>query len=64
MSPMNESLADGVLRYPSTGLKVLIVGGGPGGCLTALECWRKGHEVQVLEKSLANSPSGTTPLEQ
>ncbi|KAI0897021.1 hypothetical protein F4806DRAFT_495528 [Annulohypoxylon nitens] len=60
MSPTNESLVDGVLRYPSTGLKILIVGGGPGGCLTALECWRKGHEVQVLEKSLANSPSGDT----
>ncbi|KAI1462168.1 hypothetical protein F4805DRAFT_475330 [Annulohypoxylon moriforme] len=60
MSPTNENIVDGVLRYPSTGLKVLVVGGGPGGLLTALECWRKGHQVQVLEKNTANSPSGDT----
>ncbi|KAL5592842.1 hypothetical protein FOBRF1_013150 [Fusarium oxysporum] len=51
-------VVDGVLRHPSTGLKVLVVGGGPGGYLTALECWRKGIDVEVLEKNSSNSPVG------
>ncbi|KAJ5504132.1 hypothetical protein N7463_007006 [Penicillium fimorum] len=51
-------VVDGVLRYPPTGLKVLVVGGGPGGYFTALECWRKGHDVELLEKNGANSPIG------
>lgn len=44
-------LVDNVLRYPPSGLKVIVVGSGPGGLLAAIECWRKGHEVEVLEKS-------------
>ncbi|KAK1624454.1 hypothetical protein BDP81DRAFT_464608 [Colletotrichum phormii] len=48
----------GVLRWPSTGLKVLIVVGGPAGLLTALECWKKGHDVEVVEKNSKNSTIG------
>ncbi|GIZ46900.1 hypothetical protein CKM354_001000600 [Cercospora kikuchii] len=39
-------------RHTSTGVKVLIVGSGPGGLMSALECWRKGHDViKILERS-------------
>jgi hypothetical protein len=39
-------------RHPSTGVSVLIVGAGMGGLMTALECWRKGHDVVgILERS-------------
>lgn len=58
--PTHENvIVDGVLRYPPTGLKVLVVGGGPGGYLTAIECWRKGHDVELVEKNSSNSPIGT-----
>ncbi|KIL86171.1 hypothetical protein FAVG1_10567 [Fusarium avenaceum] len=57
--PTHETvIVDGVLRYPPTGLDVLVVGGGPGGYLTALECWRKGHHVELVEKLSANSLTG------
>lgn len=39
-------------RLPVTGLKVLVVGAGTGGLMSALECWRNGHEVVgILERS-------------
>ncbi|KAF4634247.1 hypothetical protein G7Y89_g3863 [Cudoniella acicularis] len=38
-------------RYPETGISVLIVGAGIGGLTCAMECWRKGHTVQILERS-------------
>ncbi|OJJ38125.1 hypothetical protein ASPWEDRAFT_56962 [Aspergillus wentii DTO 134E9] len=37
-------------RYPSSGLDVLIVGGGLGGLTFAIEAHRKGHNVRILEK--------------
>lgn len=55
-------VVDGVLRYPRTGLKIIIVGGGPGGYFTALECWRKGHDVEVVEKNDGNSPIGLSHM--
>lgn len=40
-------------RSSETHLNVLIVGAGPAGLMTALECWRKGHNVVgILERSL------------
>ncbi|KFY84702.1 hypothetical protein V500_09074, partial [Pseudogymnoascus sp. VKM F-4518 (FW-2643)] len=57
--PIHENvIVDGVHRYPPTGLKVLVVGGGPGGYLTAIECWRKGHQVELVEKNSNNTPIG------
>jgi hypothetical protein len=57
--PTHETvIVDGVLRYPPTDLNVLVVSGGPGGYLTALECWRKGHSVELVETLSTNSPTG------
>ncbi|KAF6802973.1 FAD-binding domain protein [Colletotrichum musicola] len=58
-TPTHEStVVDGVLRWPSTGINVVVAGGGPCGYLNALECWRKGHNVTVLEKNTQNSTIG------
>jgi hypothetical protein len=53
---LGESAATGSTglpkRYPETGIDVLIVGAGMGGLMTALECWRKGHNVvRILERN-------------
>ncbi len=49
--PRQNYIEDNILRYPPSGIDVIVVGAGIGGLLTALECWRKGHNVSVLEKS-------------
>jgi NADPH-dependent 2,4-dienoyl-CoA reductase/sulfur reductase-like enzyme len=50
-------------RHPNTGIDVLIVGAGMGGLMTALECWRKGHNiVGILERSDGPVYSGIHPL--
>lgn len=56
------TVIDGVERYPSLDLSVLVVGGGVGGLLTALECWRKGCDVRVLEKEKGISAIGNSSL--
>ncbi|KAL2173102.1 uncharacterized protein P884DRAFT_212997 [Thermothelomyces heterothallicus CBS 202.75] len=46
-------------RHPETHVNVLIVGAGVGGLMTALECWRKGHNVVgILERSAGPNYSG------
>jgi len=45
-------------RSQPSGISVLIVGAGVGGLVAALECWRKGHEVRIIEKSPARLTSG------
>jgi monoamine oxidase len=45
-------------RQSPTGISVLIVGAGVGGIMSALECWRKGHTVRILERSLSAPETG------
>ncbi|KAK7699624.1 hypothetical protein SLS64_011578 [Diaporthe eres] len=47
-----------ISRHPLTGISVLIVGAGPAGLYTALECWRKGHNPRVIDRTPAPSPAG------
>lgn len=49
---------DGVQRLPVNGIKVVVIGGGVGGLGAALECWRKGCDVTVLERAEQPSPIG------
>ncbi|KAI3394531.1 hypothetical protein diail_2580 [Diaporthe ilicicola] len=51
-----------VPRHPLTGIKVLIVGAGPAGLYTALECWRKGHNPRVIERVPSPSLAGDSFL--
>lgn len=47
-------------RRAQTGIDILIVGAGMGGLMTALECWRKGHNiVGILERNEGPVYSGT-----
>ena len=46
-------------RHPETNINVLIVGAGYAGLMTALECWRKGHNVVgILERNSGPNYSG------
>ncbi|KAL9611911.1 MAG: hypothetical protein Q9167_003464 [Letrouitia subvulpina] len=49
----SAGMASDLTRYPETGITVLIVGAGVGGLLSAMEGWRKGHSIQILERSVA-----------
>lgn len=52
------SVVDGVHRYPTNNVSVVVLGGGIGGLQAALECWRKGCEVVVIERAQDLSPLG------
>ena len=47
-----------VERHPSNGISVLVVGAGIAGAMSALECWRRGCEVQIIEKQPGIDPAG------
>ncbi|KAI0965494.1 FAD/NAD(P)-binding domain-containing protein [Xylaria arbuscula] len=53
-----SEVIDGIYRYPRTGIKVIISGAGIGGMFAALECWRKGNDVEILEQNDALSTLG------
>jgi NADPH-dependent 2,4-dienoyl-CoA reductase/sulfur reductase-like enzyme len=57
-SNTHEEIVDGVKRFPRNGIKMIVVGAGVGGLGAALECWRKGCDVVVLERSERLSPMG------
>lgn len=44
--------------YPPSGLDVLVVGTGLAGLTAAIECIRKGHNVQVLERNASINTAG------
>ncbi|GLB04934.1 hypothetical protein AtubIFM57258_010960 [Aspergillus tubingensis] len=58
MSDRENTILDGVLRFPRTGLDVLVVGCGLAGMMAAIECWRKGHDVRIIEKAPGLSDAG------
>ena len=45
------SAASELKRYPPSGIDIVVAGGGPGGLFAALHCYRKGHNVKVLESA-------------
>lgn len=51
-------MEDPLNKHPDTGISVLIAGGGIGGLFTALESYRNGHQVTVLEARPSNDPAG------
>lgn len=55
-------MASKLERYPETDISVLIVGSGIGGLITALQCWRKGLSIKILERSAG--PVYTGELQQ
>ena len=52
------TVVNGVQRFPENDIKLIVVGAGVGGLQAALECWRKGCEVVVLERAEKLSPIG------
>ncbi|ETI19892.1 hypothetical protein G647_08907 [Cladophialophora carrionii CBS 160.54] len=54
----SAEIAGEVERYPDSGITVLIVGCGPGGLMSALECWRKGCTVQLIDRAYAPVNTG------
>ncbi|KAJ5730710.1 uncharacterized protein N7483_005218 [Penicillium malachiteum] len=58
--PLPESglVCDLPERLPESQISILIVGGGVAGLFAALECWRKGHNVRIIERSPSRSVSG------
>ncbi|KAK3112012.1 hypothetical protein LTR53_012154 [Teratosphaeriaceae sp. CCFEE 6253] len=53
-----KSSNDEVSRAPLSGISVLVIGAGVGGLVAALECYRKGHNVRVLERASSASAGG------
>jgi 2-polyprenyl-6-methoxyphenol hydroxylase-like FAD-dependent oxidoreductase len=55
---MSETVVDGVQRLPENGISVVIIGAGVSGLQMALESWRKGCDVVIIEKAPELSPVG------
>ncbi|KAK0443903.1 uncharacterized protein EV420DRAFT_1013878 [Desarmillaria tabescens] len=51
-------MAEHLEREPLSGIDILIVGGGLGGLSAAIECYRKGHNVRVVERRPGLDPFG------
>ncbi|KAK0206683.1 hypothetical protein DFS33DRAFT_611258 [Desarmillaria ectypa] len=51
-------MAEHMAREPLSGIDVLIVGGGLAGLTAAIECYRKGHDVRVVERRPGLDPFG------
>ncbi|KAL6703090.1 hypothetical protein ACN47E_010227 [Coniothyrium glycines] len=55
---MPGTLTNTLEREPSTGIDILVVGGGIGGLTFAIEAYRKGHDVRVLERNKEHEHGG------
>ena len=57
---MNAQTSCGNLpeRLSPTGISVLVVGAGIAGLMTALELWRKGNDVRIIERTASRVQSG------
>lgn len=49
-----------VQRDQPRGISIIVAGAGVGGLMAALECWRVGCDVRVLERAKANVATGIT----
>lgn len=49
---------DKVKRHDPLDISVLVCGAGVAGLMTALECWRRGFNVKILERAPHNSTAG------
>ncbi|KAK8113254.1 FAD/NAD(P)-binding domain-containing protein [Apiospora sp. TS-2023a] len=58
MGSTHNNVPKPVGSYPESGIDVLIVGTGLAGLTAAIECHRKGHRVQVLERHTEISTMG------
>jgi 2-polyprenyl-6-methoxyphenol hydroxylase-like FAD-dependent oxidoreductase len=47
-----------VKRNAPNGISVIVSGAGVGGLMVALECWRKGCDVRIFERSAQNITTG------
>lgn len=46
-------------KQSKSGIKAIIVGAGFGGLATAIECFRKGHDVEIFEQAPEFAMLGT-----
>lgn len=60
LSMMDAAAGAHANTFRPTGIDVLIVGTGFGGLTAALECYRKGHNVRILERNSTTDTSGKT----
>ena len=49
-------------RHPPSGIDVLVVGGGLGGLVAAVELYRHGHDVRIIESKAGIEELGKTGL--
>ncbi|RYC64210.1 hypothetical protein CHU98_g1986 [Xylaria longipes] len=56
-----STVVDGVNRLSSTGISIIVAGGGIGGLMFALEAWRQGHDVRIFEKTPKLDTLGELP---
>jgi ribulose 1,5-bisphosphate synthetase/thiazole synthase len=56
--PISANGHSDVHRDPPSGINILIVGAGVGGLVAAIECHRKGHNVQIWERSKSAAAGG------
>jgi 2-polyprenyl-6-methoxyphenol hydroxylase-like FAD-dependent oxidoreductase len=62
---MSEDLIDQALSMPrehASGIDVLVVGAGLAGLGFAIEAYRKGHNVKILERRLDTNDYGMSSL--